>query len=126
MTAIAAPLARPRRHPGLGTVYRWELIKLRAQKRTYIGLGAALLVPLIFIVALLTGDGGPEGIPFGNYVRESGLAVPLVGLFFGAIWFFPLITALGTVLTFERGGVNYVVAGSVPPVAAEKAARGLQ
>jgi ABC-2 type transport system permease protein len=94
MTAIAAPLTRPRRHPGLGTVYRWELIKLRAQKRTYLGLGAALLVPLIFIVALLTGDGGPEGIPFGNYVRESGLAVPLVGLFFGAIWFFPLITAL--------------------------------
>jgi outer membrane lipoprotein-sorting protein len=37
-----------------------------------------------------------------------------------------LATALGTVLTFERGGVNYVVAGSVPPVAAEKAARGLR
>jgi ABC-2 type transport system permease protein len=92
MTAIAAPL-RVRR-PGVGTVYRWELIKLRAQKRTYIGLGAALVVPLIFIAALLTGDGGPEGIPFGDYVRQSGLAIPLVGLFFGAIWFFPLITAL--------------------------------
>ena len=49
---------------------------------------------MIFIVALLAGDGGPEGIPFGRYVRESGLAIPLVGLFFGAIWFFPLITAL--------------------------------
>jgi ABC-2 type transport system permease protein len=93
MTAIAAPLPRTRR-PGVGTVYVWELVKLRAQKRTYIGLGAALLVPMIFIVALLTGDGGPEGIPFARYVRESGLAIPLVSLIFGAIWFFPLITAL--------------------------------
>jgi ABC-2 type transport system permease protein len=92
MTAIAAPLRR--RRPGVGTVYAWELRKLRAQKRTYIGLGAAVLVPVIFIVALATGDGGPEDIPFGRYVRESGLAIPLVGLFFGAIWFFPLVTAL--------------------------------
>jgi outer membrane lipoprotein-sorting protein len=37
-----------------------------------------------------------------------------------------LATALGTVVTFERGGVAYVVAGSVPPVAAENAARGLR
>jgi hypothetical protein len=37
-----------------------------------------------------------------------------------------LATALGTVVTFERGGVSYVVAGSVPPVAAENAARGLK
>jgi len=76
------------------TVYSWELRKLAAQKRTYIGLGCALLIPLIFIGSLLADDGGPEGIPFGDYVRESGLAIPLVGLFFGAFWFFPLITAL--------------------------------
>jgi hypothetical protein len=37
-----------------------------------------------------------------------------------------LATALGTVVTFERDGVAYVVAGSVPPVAAETAARGLR
>jgi outer membrane lipoprotein-sorting protein len=37
-----------------------------------------------------------------------------------------LATALGTVVTFERDGVGYVVAGSVPPVAAENAARGLR
>jgi outer membrane lipoprotein-sorting protein len=36
-----------------------------------------------------------------------------------------LATPLGTVVTFTRGGVTYVVAGSVPPVAAENAARGL-
>jgi outer membrane lipoprotein-sorting protein len=37
-----------------------------------------------------------------------------------------LATALGTVVTFDRAGVSYVVAGSVPPVAAENAARGLR
>ena len=105
MTAIAAPPLTRTRRPGIGTVYRWELVKLRAQKRTYIGLGAAVLVPMIFIVALLTGDGGPDGIPFGNYVRQSGLAIPLVGLIFGAIWFFPLITALvaGDIVAAEDG-----------------------
>jgi hypothetical protein len=37
-----------------------------------------------------------------------------------------LATPLGTIVTFTRGGVGYVVAGSVPPVAAENAARGLR
>jgi hypothetical protein len=36
-----------------------------------------------------------------------------------------LDTALGTVVRFTRGGVSYTVIGSVPPVAAEKAARSL-
>jgi outer membrane lipoprotein-sorting protein len=37
-----------------------------------------------------------------------------------------LATSLGTILTFNRAGVSYIVAGSVPPLAAENAARGLQ
>jgi outer membrane lipoprotein-sorting protein len=37
-----------------------------------------------------------------------------------------LATPLGTVVTFSRGGVSYTVAGLVPPVAAENAARGLR
>jgi ABC-2 type transport system permease protein len=89
---LAAERVTPR--PGVRTVYAWELRKLRAQKRTFIGLGCALLVPLIFITALLADDSGPEGIPFADYVRVSGLAIPLVGLYFGSFWFFPLITAL--------------------------------
>jgi hypothetical protein len=36
-----------------------------------------------------------------------------------------LDTALGTVLTFKRSGISYTVLGSVPPAAAEAAARGL-
>ncbi|RKQ87341.1 ABC-2 type transport system permease protein [Solirubrobacter pauli] len=87
------------------TIYSWELRKLAAQKRTYIGLGFALLIPLIFIASLLADSGGPEGIPFADSVRESGLAIPLVGLFFGAFWFFPLVTALvaGDIVAAEDG-----------------------
>jgi hypothetical protein len=36
-----------------------------------------------------------------------------------------LRTALGTVLSFERSGVRYTLAGSVTPAAVEELARGL-
>ncbi len=80
--------------PGMGTVYRWELRKLRAQKRTYLGLGAAAVVPIIFVVAVATRGGGPNDVAFGRYVHDTGLAIPLVLLLFGSVWLFPLITAL--------------------------------
>jgi outer membrane lipoprotein-sorting protein len=37
-----------------------------------------------------------------------------------------IATSLGTIVTFDRNGVSYTVAGSVPPLAAENAARGLR
>jgi ABC-2 type transport system permease protein len=80
--------------PSAMTIYRWELRKLRAQKRTYLGLGAAAVIPLIFVVALVTQGGRPEDVAFGRYVHQTGLAIPLVLLLFGSIWMFPLITAL--------------------------------
>jgi ABC-2 type transport system permease protein len=81
-------------NPGVRTVYRWELTKLRYQKRTYLGLGAAAIVPILFVLATAFRKGGPEDVPFGSYIHRSGLAIPLVILLFGAIWMFPLITAL--------------------------------
>jgi ABC-2 type transport system permease protein len=80
--------------PRLRTVYAWELRKLVAQKRTYLGLAAAALVPVIFVVALTLQKGQPEDVAFGRYVRQSGLAIPPVILIFGSYWLFPLITAL--------------------------------
>lgn len=65
-----------------------------------------------------TKDAKPEGgrdarnpLPQINIDGTTGTEIP---------------TALGTIVTFERGGVSYVVAGSVPPLAAENAARGLK
>ena len=81
--------------PGVLTVYRWELTKLRYQKRTYLGLGAAAIVPIIFVLAIhFRPDRRGGDFAFSSYLTRSGLAVPLVILLFGAVWMFPLITAL--------------------------------
>jgi ABC-2 type transport system permease protein len=101
MSAIeAAPAgrvaARPRSRPGVWTVYRWELLKLRYQKRTYLGLGAAIIVPILFVVAVHFRHHRDNGgdFAFASYLTKSGLVFPLVILLFGAVWLFPLITAL--------------------------------
>jgi ABC-2 type transport system permease protein len=75
-------------------VYKWEVLKLLAQKRTYLGLAVSMLVPLIFTFVLIVKTGGPNDIPLGRYIRQTGLALPFVVLFFMSIWAFPLITAL--------------------------------
>src|ERR687884_148655 len=81
--------------PSIRTVYRWELVKLRYQKRTYLGLGAAAIVPILFVIAIhFRHDRRGGDFAFASYLTRSGLAVPLVIMLFGAVWMFPLITAL--------------------------------
>jgi ABC-2 type transport system permease protein len=76
--------------------FRWELRKLVGQKRTFLGLGAVVAIPLIFVTALvLRPPHGPgRNQFFFRYVTETGWAVPLILLVFSSIWFFPLVTAL--------------------------------
>ena len=94
-TATAPARTRAGRRPGVATVYRWELFKLRRQKRTYLGLGASILVPILFVLAIhFRHHNHGNDFAFSSYLDRSGLAVPLVVLLFGAVWLFPLITAL--------------------------------
>lgn len=53
----------------------------------------------------------------------EGLSLPKVSI--NGVQGEELDTALGTILRFSRGGVDYIVVGSVPPAAAEAAARAL-
>lgn len=102
----AAPAGRRRTpRPRLRTICAWELRKLRAQRRTYLGLGAAVAVPLLFLAALEVEGGGPDRVAFGRYVTETGLALPPVLLLFSSIWLFPLIVALvaGDIVANEDG-----------------------
>ena len=45
-------------------------------------------------MVLVIQSGGPNDVPLGRYIRNTGLAVPFVVLFFMSIWGLPLITAL--------------------------------
>jgi ABC-2 type transport system permease protein len=98
VSVVAAPAPGVRggsaRRPSVLTVYRWELTKLRFLKRTYLGLGLAVIVPIIFAVAIHFRHSRHGDFAFAAYLNRSGLALPLVILLFGAIWMFPLITAL--------------------------------
>jgi len=90
----AAPALRPGRgrRPGTLTVLRWELRKLRSQKRTFLGLGAAVVFPLLFVILSRRGHHGDSA--FAAYIGQTGLAAPLLMLFFGSGFLFPLIAAL--------------------------------
>ncbi len=97
--ASPAPIAaeRPRaRRPSTFTVLRWELRKLRSQKRTYLGLGIAVLLPLIFVLAQNLRSGHPHGgdIIYATYITRSGLATPVLILFWASAFFLPLIASL--------------------------------
>ncbi len=54
---------------------------------------------------------------------ETLKALPEVSI--GGVTGHELATALGTVIVFDKAGVSYTILGSVPPAAAEAAARGL-
>src|SRR4029453_15007851 len=88
----------------VGKVYEWEVLKLLAQKRTNLGPISAILVPIVFVVVLVLQTGGPNDVPLGRYIRDTGLAAPFVVLFFMSIWGLPLITALvaGDIVAAER------------------------
>lgn len=72
----------------------WELRKLAAQKRTYLGLVAALLTPVVFVGALSFQDKLPMDYPFGRFLHETGYATSLVLQGFVSIWLFPLLVSL--------------------------------
>lgn len=73
-------------------------------------------------IAVIESKSSPEGegeAPIGG----GGIGLPKVAI--GSVKGEELDTALGSVLRFSSEGVDYVVLGSVPPVAVEAAARGL-
>lgn len=104
--APAAPASATRaRRPATLTVLRWELRKLLSQKRTYLGLAIAVVFPLIFVVVqnVHTHHGGDN--IFSQHVTESGLATPVLMLFYMSTFFLPLAAVLvaGDIVSAEDG-----------------------
>lgn len=76
----SAGTTRARRRMGaVATVYYWELRKLAAQKRTWLGIAAAALTPAFFLIAIqiskVTPNDGPYEDPLGTGLRHSGLSL---------------------------------------------------
>ncbi|HEV3283445.1 MAG TPA: ABC transporter permease [Solirubrobacteraceae bacterium] len=112
MSSVSATAAAPLRaarfkRPSTLTVYRWELRKLVSQKRTYLGLGLAILPPLIFVIFQnlhTRHDRGGENI-FISQITQSGLATPVLMLLFESFLLLPVIASLvaGDVVAAEDG-----------------------
>ena len=75
-------------------LYRWELRKLVSQKRTYLGLGAAAVVPIIFVVALPCRAARPTTSPSAATCASPAWPSRSCCCCSASIWLFPLITAL--------------------------------
>src|SRR6516165_6134312 len=92
--------------PSALTAYRWELRKLVSQKRTYIGLGAAALLPTMFVLVMGLQKGGPYDVPLGHNLRHTGLALGLVVITFASRFGAQLVTALvaGDIVAAEDAG----------------------
>jgi ABC-2 type transport system permease protein len=103
---IAPALPRSGRRPSTATVYRWELRKLVSQKRTYLGLGLGMLLPIIFVVSQLIRGHPPHADSiFASEIFQSGLATPVLMLTFLVAFFLPLIASLvaGDIVANEDG-----------------------
>ncbi|HYB23449.1 MAG TPA: ABC transporter permease subunit [Solirubrobacteraceae bacterium] len=105
-SAAAASRGHTRR-PSTLTIYRWELRKLVSQKRTYLGLGLIVILPLFFVVfqnVHQRHDRGAENI-FAAQITQSGLATPVLMLLFLSVFMLPLVAALvsGDVVANEDG-----------------------
>jgi len=104
--AALAPRTSTRR-PSTLAIWRWELRKLAAQKRTYLGFAIALVVPVFFVIAehfnQHHGHGGDS--IFFSEITQSGLVTPVLSLILASTFFLPLSTALvcGDIVANEDG-----------------------
>jgi ABC-2 type transport system permease protein len=91
---------------GALVAYRWELRKLVSQKRTYIGIGAAAALPIVFVTVMALQKGGPYDAPLGHNLRRTGLSLALVVLTFVSRFGAQLAAALvaGDIVASEHTG----------------------
>ena len=95
------------------STYGWEMRKLLAQRRTYLGWVSAALIPAAFAIGLAINPAKPpppgQTIDPDVYIslayNSSGLVLPLIALFFSSLVLVPLLCALvaGDIVAAEDG-----------------------
>jgi len=101
-TAAVVPVATtdpgrdrtPRARPGLLTALRWEVRKLRAQRRARAVLVGATLAPILVVVIIHAQSRPPKDTLFGRFATDNGFALALLVLGFASQWVLPLLTAV--------------------------------
>lgn len=80
----------------LARAYLWETRKLIRQRRTWSGLGAAIVYGLAFVLALALkkNAGIPPDIPLAKQVTRTAIVLPLALLAFATFFGAPVISAL--------------------------------
>ena len=79
---------------GVLTVAGVEWSKLMAQWKVRLLLVACATSPFVFAVAMRVQSSVPADTLFGRTVTDSGFAIPLVVLGFGALWPFPVLASI--------------------------------
>ncbi len=94
-----------RRFGGVLTVWRWECMKLRRQRKVHVSLLCCLAGPFAFVAGLEVQGAVPADTLFGQWVHRSGFAVPLVILGFAGQWVLPALVAVvaGDIFSSEDG-----------------------
>lgn len=100
-----------------------ELLDMGGHRAALVTYGKGLGGIAVIEQAVGAKDKAPSGAAPSGAGHSGSAALPAVSINGNSGT--ELATALGTLVRFQRGGVNYTVLGSVPPLAAEQAARGL-
>jgi ABC-2 type transport system permease protein len=106
--AEEVPRTAPHRvhRPSTLVVYSWELRRLARQKRTYLGLGLVIILPLFFVVFqnVHQQHDHADNI-FAAQITQSGLATPVLMLLFLSEFMLPLAASLvsGDIVAAEDG-----------------------
>ena len=91
---VEANGATVRRWGGLSSVWRWELAKLARQWRVWVVTLLCVGAPLLIAAAVKVQSAVPQDTLFGQWLHESGFALPLVVLGFAGQWVLPLLTSI--------------------------------
>lgn len=92
--AATTRLARTARGRGVAVVWRLELAKLARLVRVQVVALACLAGPLLAAAAVTASGAVPADTLFGQWLHESGFALPLVVLSFAGQWLLPLLASV--------------------------------